>query len=86
MGITMSEKLITEMSTEELAEVIETFITHETQRVGEINAPLFYEALEAIFAQPDRQTAHPSITKLQVTLSPEFYDPDSIGGGYKLKP
>jgi len=85
MGITMSEKLITEMSTEELAEVIETFITHETQRVGEINAPLFYEAMEAIFAEPDQQTPQ-QITKLQAILLPEFYDPDSIGGGYKLKP
>ena len=53
---TMSEKLITEMSAEEFAEVIETFITRETQRVGEVDAPLFYEALEDIFAQPDQQT------------------------------
>ena len=52
----MSEKLITEMSAEEFAEVIETFITRETQRVGEVDAPLFYEALEDIFAQPDQQT------------------------------
>lgn len=51
----MSEKLITEMSAEEFAEVIETFIARETQRVGEVDAPLFYEALEEIFAQPDQQ-------------------------------
>lgn len=50
----MSEKLITEMSAEEFAEIIETFITRETQRMGEVDAPLFYEALEAIFAQPDQ--------------------------------
>lgn len=56
----MSEKLITEMSAEEFDEVIETFITRETQRVGEIDAPLFYEALEEIFAQPDQQIRHPS--------------------------
>ena len=55
----MSEKLITEMSAEEFAEVIETFITRETQRVGEVDAPLFYEALEEIFAQPDQQTPQP---------------------------
>lgn len=42
MGITMSEKLITEMSAEEFAEGIETFITRETRRVGEVDAlPLF---------------------------------------------
>lgn len=56
----MSEKLITEMSAEEFDEVIETFIMRETRRVGEVDAPLFYEALEEIFAQPDRQTLHPS--------------------------
>lgn len=56
----MSEKLITEMSAEEFDEVIETFITRETQRVGEVDAPLFYEALEEIFAQSGQPIPQPS--------------------------
>lgn len=65
----MSEKLITEMSAEEFDEVIETFITRETQRVGEVDAPLFYEALEAIFAQPDQRIRQPSPLEEFVALS-----------------
>ncbi|MEZ4737416.1 MAG: hypothetical protein R3E79_60845 [Caldilineaceae bacterium] len=56
----MNEKLITEMSAKEFDEVIETFITRETQRLGEVDAPLFYEALEEIFAQPDQPSLPPS--------------------------
>ena len=65
----MSEKLITEMSAEEFEEVIETFITRETQRVGEVDGPLFYEALEEIFAQPDQRIRQPSPMEELMALS-----------------
>jgi len=66
---TMGEKLITEMSAEEFDEVIESFITRETQRVGEVDAPLFYEALEEIFAQPDQRIRQPSPMEELMALS-----------------
>lgn len=84
----MSDKLITEMSTEEFDEVIETFITRETQRVGEIDAPLFYEALEEIFAQPDQQTRHPSPAEDPLHSTGELlalpFVPTTLEGGETL--
>jgi hypothetical protein len=46
----MSNRRITEVSTEEFDAIVESFIERQTQDMGEIEAPLFYEALEAIFA------------------------------------
>ncbi|MCL4872142.1 MAG: hypothetical protein KJ063_24550 [Anaerolineae bacterium] len=45
----MSEKLISKMGKEEFDAVINTFIDRETADMGELTAPLFYEALQDIF-------------------------------------
>jgi hypothetical protein len=50
----MSETSITEMSSEEFEAIIEAYIERESQNMGEIEAPLFYEALEEMFsAKPE---------------------------------
>jgi hypothetical protein len=46
----MSEKRISEMSGEEFEAIVAAYIERESQNMGEINAPLFYEAIEEIFA------------------------------------
>ena len=46
----MSETSITEMSSEEFEAIIEAYIERESHNMGEIEAALFYEALEEIFA------------------------------------
>ena len=45
----MNEKLITDMSIEEFDVIIERFIERETKDSGELDAPLFYEALQEMF-------------------------------------
>lgn len=55
----MNEKLITEMSGEEFETLIEAYIERESQNMGEIDVPLFYEALEDIFA------AEPELVELE---------------------
>ena len=53
----MSEKRVTEMDPEEFDAIIESYIEREAREVGEITAPLFYEALEEIFAaEPTSET------------------------------
>ena len=42
----MSNKLITEMSSEEFAQIIDAFITRETRSIGEVETLLFYDALD----------------------------------------
>jgi hypothetical protein len=46
----MTDKLISEMSPEEFESVIDAYIERETQDMGELPAPLFYEALHNIFS------------------------------------
>ncbi len=48
----MGEKLISNMPTDEFDAVVDTFIERETKDMGELNAPLFYEALREMMA-PD---------------------------------
>lgn len=46
----MNDQRMTQVSAEELNGVVFTFIERETQDMGEMEASLFYEALEEIFA------------------------------------
>lgn len=46
----MSNKQMTQLDPKELEAVVSAYIERETQDMGEIEAPLFYEALEEIFA------------------------------------
>jgi phage terminase small subunit len=46
----MDEKLITDMSTEEFDAVIDAYIERETKDMGELDAPLFYDALRGMLA------------------------------------
>ena len=46
----MEEKRLTEMGAEEFGQLINGFIDRETKDIGELDAPLFYEALESIYA------------------------------------
>ena len=46
----MGNTPITEMSGEELEAIVEAYIERESQNMGEIEAVLFYEALEEIFS------------------------------------
>lgn len=60
-----SKNRITEMSDEEFDFVIEAYIERESHEIGEIDAVLFYEALEEIFAaEPATETV-----ELEVELS-----------------
>ncbi len=53
----MPDKLITEMSAEEFDAVIEAYIERETQDLGAIPAPVFFEALHDIFrVEPMEET------------------------------
>lgn len=45
----MGERRISKMDTEEFDALINTFIDRETTDMGEVTAPLFYEALQDIF-------------------------------------
>ena len=44
----MGEQLISNMPTDEFDAVVDAFIERETQEMGELDAPLFYEALKEI--------------------------------------
>ena len=55
----MNDKRLTEMSGTEFDSVIEAYIDRESQNMGEINAPLFYEALEEILA------SEPAVVELE---------------------
>lgn len=46
----MSEKLISNMLSDEFDAVIDTFIEHETKDMGELDASLFYEAFREVMA------------------------------------
>ncbi|MCB0122699.1 MAG: hypothetical protein R2932_17895 [Caldilineaceae bacterium] len=46
----MQEKHLTEMDAEEFGQLINEFIDRETKDMDELDAPLFYEALESIYA------------------------------------
>lgn len=46
----MSEQLISNMPTDEFDAVVDAFIERETKEMGELGAPLFYEALKEIMA------------------------------------
>jgi hypothetical protein len=48
----MNEQLISNMSTDEFDAVANAFIERETKDMGELDAPLFYEALREMMA-PD---------------------------------
>lgn len=48
----MSSKKIDEMETAEFDAMVDAFIERETQDTGELPAPIFYEALEAVFSEP----------------------------------
>ncbi|MFQ5856664.1 MAG: hypothetical protein ACE5LU_13590 [Anaerolineae bacterium] len=47
----MENKRITDIETAEFDTLIEAFIERETEDMGELSAPLFYETLEAIFQE-----------------------------------
>lgn len=48
----MQSKKIDEMETTKFDAIVDAFIERETHNTGELPAPVFYEALEAIFAEP----------------------------------
>lgn len=52
----MEHKRITDIETVEFDTLIDDFIERETEDTGELSAPLFYEALEAIFEEPTEAT------------------------------
>ncbi len=52
----MENKRITDIETAEFDTLIDAFIERETEDMGELNAPLFYETLEAIFEEPAEAT------------------------------
>ena len=67
----MNEKRLTEMSGEEFDAIVETYIERESQNMGEIDAPLFYEALEEIFAaEPATVELEGHIAGSQLQLHP----------------
>lgn len=49
----MSKQTIANMSTDEFDAVIDAYIERETKDVGELDAPLFYEALREMIASDD---------------------------------
>lgn len=67
----MGKKRITEMSGEEFDSIIETYIKSESKNMGEIDAQLFYEALEGIFAaEPTTVELEGHIADSQLQLHP----------------
>ena len=52
----MKNKRITDLETAEFDALIDAFIERETEDMGELQAPLFYETLEAIFQNPTDAT------------------------------
>jgi hypothetical protein len=71
----MSEKQITEMSGEEFEAVVEAYIERESHNMGEIAAPLFYEALEEIFAaEPETVELEGRIVGSHLQLHPALPD------------
>lgn len=46
----MEEKRLTELNAAEFEELINNFIDRERKTTGELDAPLFYAALESIYA------------------------------------
>jgi hypothetical protein len=52
----MENKRITDIETAEFDALIDAFIERETEDTGELQAPLFYETLEAIFQNPTDAT------------------------------
>jgi hypothetical protein len=49
----MSKQTITNMSTDEFDAVIDAYIERETKDMGELDAPLFYEALKEMITSND---------------------------------
>jgi hypothetical protein len=71
----MSEKQITEMSGEDFEAIIEAYIERESQTMGEIDAPLFYEALGEIFAaEPETVELEGHIVGSHLQLHPSTHD------------
>ena len=52
----MENKRITDIETVEFDTLIDTFIERETEDMGELSAPLFYETLESILQSPTEAT------------------------------
>jgi hypothetical protein len=63
----MTDKLISEMSPKEFDAVIDAYIERETQDMGELPAPLFYEALHNIFSS-DKAKQTESLLGLESTI------------------
>jgi hypothetical protein len=75
----ISEKQITEIEGEEFEAIIEAYIERESQsmgqNMGEIDAPLFYEALEEIFAaEPETVELEGHIVGSHLQLHPAAHD------------
>ena len=49
----MNQQTITNMTTDEFDAVIDAYIERETKDMGELDAPLFYEALKEMVASDD---------------------------------
>ena len=60
----MNGKRIVDIEPTEFNQILDEFITRETAEMGEIDAPLFYEAIEAIY-QPK---ATPTTVELQAQI------------------
>lgn len=60
----MAEQRLTEMNREEFGQLINDFIDRETKEMGELEAPLFYEALASIYALD----ATPQTVKLEAQV------------------
>ncbi len=60
----MKEQRLTEMNAEDFGQLINDFIDRETKEMGELEAPLFYEALASIYALD----ATPQTVKLEAQV------------------
>ncbi len=60
----MDGKRIVDIEPAQFMQILDEFITRETAEMGEIDAPLFYEAIEAIY-QPK---ATPTTVELQAQI------------------
>lgn len=60
----MDTRRIVDIEASEFHQLLEDFIERETAEMGEIDAPLFYEALERIY----EPVATPTTIELQLTL------------------
>lgn len=79
----MEDKRLTGMNREEFGQLINDFIDRETKAMGELEAPLFYEALASIYALD----ATPQTVKLEAQVVGEELQlrlPTAVAAGIEV--